>query len=114
MIGISSRLDDVVSWYRALEESNRPRAYFEFVDAEGWVDEGARALYETVEHEGELIAIRQIELPSAGGMHRYSWRRMEDAYGGLTDEPIDPHEDPVKPIPREVFVEVWNSLPYEV
>ncbi len=39
MIGISSRVDDVLPWYRALEESSLPRAYFEFVDAEGRVDE---------------------------------------------------------------------------
>ncbi|MEU4445907.1 hypothetical protein AB0K14_22655 [Actinosynnema sp. NPDC050801] len=111
MIGISSRLDDVVAFYRALEASDRPRACFEFVDAEGWVDEGARALYETVEYDGELITIRQIELPSAGGMHRYSWRVMEDAYGCLTDEPLDPHDDPIKPIPREMFEAIWNAVP---
>lgn len=109
MIGISSRMDDVVAWYRALEQSNRPRLYFEFVDVEGWVDEGARALYEAVEYEGELIAIRQVELPSAGGVHRYSWRRMEDVHGGLTDEPLDPHDDPIKPITRETFEAAWNS-----
>ncbi|WP_367128966.1 hypothetical protein [Saccharothrix sp. HUAS TT1] len=109
MIGISSRMDDVVAWYRLLEESDRPRSYFEFEDLDGWVDEGARALYEAVEHDGELIVIRQIELPSAGGVHRYSWRLIEDAHGGLTDEPIDPFEDPVKPIARETFEAVWNT-----
>ncbi|MDN3054746.1 MULTISPECIES: hypothetical protein [Streptomyces] len=45
---------------------------------------------------GELIVIKQAELTSAGQLHRYSWEHLEDEHGGLTDQVIDPEEDPLE------------------
>ncbi|MCE6998797.1 hypothetical protein LZG04_28955 [Saccharothrix sp. S26] len=77
------------------------------------VDEGARALYETVEHEGELIAIRQVGLASTGGVHRSrggGWRTCTAA----PPTSRSTRTRPVKPITREAFTEVWNSAPHDV
>jgi hypothetical protein len=67
-----------VAWYRGLDEGGGPRHYFEFVDHEGLEDEGARWLWEVVMIDDELVAIKQLELPSAGGARRYWWRQLED------------------------------------
>jgi hypothetical protein len=61
---------------------------------------------EAVRDRGELIVIKQAELTSAGRLHRYSWQHLEDEHGTLTDQAIDPAEDPLEAIPAEEFLRV--------
>jgi hypothetical protein len=39
----------------------------------------------------------------ADRLHRYSWEYLEDEHGFLTDQVIDPEEDPLEAIPAEEF-----------
>ncbi|HEX7306773.1 hypothetical protein [Lentzea sp.] len=78
-----------VVWYWKLDQGSDPRHYYEYVDHEGLVDEGARWLFEAVEVNHEVVAIKQIELPSSGAVRRYWWRYLEDDAGGLTDQPLE-------------------------
>jgi hypothetical protein len=55
-----------------------------------------------------LIVIKQAELTSASQLHRYSWENLEDEHGGLTDQAIDPGEDPLEAIPAEEFQRIWS------
>ncbi|WP_385629460.1 hypothetical protein [Streptomyces sp. SudanB135_2055] len=54
-----------------------------------------------------MIVVKQAELTSAGQLRRYSWEHLEDERGFLTDEAIDPEEDPLKITPTEEFQRVW-------
>ncbi|MFE1689850.1 hypothetical protein ACFW64_19155 [Streptomyces albidoflavus] len=54
-----------------------------------------------------MIVVKQAELTSAGQLHRYSWEHLEDEHGGLTDQAIDPEEDPLKAITANEFQRVW-------
>lgn len=98
-----------VAWYRALDEGSEPRQYYEYVDHEGLVDEGARWLFETVSVNHETVAIKQIELSSSGSAHCYSWRHMEDDAGGLTDQALDLAEPGLAPVSRSTFYALWDS-----
>ncbi|WP_326666977.1 hypothetical protein [Streptomyces canus] len=71
-------------------------------------EEGGRWYIEAVPDRGELIALKQAELTSAGQLHRYSWEHLEDERGGLTDQAIDPEVDPLEAIPAEEFQRAWN------
>ncbi|SEE31147.1 hypothetical protein SAMN04490357_7628 [Streptomyces misionensis] len=64
---------------------------------------------EAVSGLGELIAIKQAELTPAGRLHRYSWEHLEDEHGFLTDQALDPEEDPLEAIPAEEFQRVWTQ-----
>lgn len=98
-----------VAWYRALDESFEPRRYFEYVDREGLVDEGARWLWEAIVVDDETVAIRQIELSSSGVARRYWWRHLEDDAGGLTDQALDLTEPGLTAVSRSLFSALWKS-----
>ncbi|WP_439377230.1 hypothetical protein [Amycolatopsis lexingtonensis] len=98
-----------VEWYRALDEGAAPRQYFEYVDHEGLVDEGARWLFESIIVNHETVAIRQIELDSSGGAHCYWWRHLEDDAGALADQALDGAEPGLKPVSRSEFYALWES-----
>ncbi|MFC4504081.1 MULTISPECIES: hypothetical protein [Streptomyces] len=55
-----------------------------------------------------MVDIKQAELTSAGQLHRYSWEQLEDDHGFLTDQAVDPEEDPLEAIPAEEFLRVWT------
>lgn len=94
-----------VAWYRTLDESDAPRRWFECVDREGLYDKGARLLVETV----ELVAVKQIDITSAGARSCYSWRRLEDDDGFLMSTEFDPAEVPdLEEIDRERFYAEWS------
>jgi hypothetical protein len=63
---------------------------------------------EAVPDRGELVVIEQAELTAVGRLHRYSWEHLEDEYGGLTDQVIDPEADPLEAIRAEEFQRVWH------
>ncbi|MET9835921.1 hypothetical protein ABZ078_43115 [Streptomyces sp. NPDC006385] len=94
---------ETAAYFRALDEAATLRHHFRHVD-----EEGALWYIEAVPDRGELIAVKQAELTSAGQLHRYSWEHLEDEHGGLTDQAIDPEEDPLEAIPAEEFQRLWT------
>jgi CRISPR/Cas system CMR subunit Cmr4 (Cas7 group RAMP superfamily) len=94
---------EITAYYRALEESATLRRHFRHVD-----EEGGLWYIEAVPDRGELIVIKQAELTAAGQLHRYCWEHLEDEHGGLTDQAIDPEQDPLEAIPVEEFQRVWT------
>jgi hypothetical protein len=93
---------ETVAYIRALDESATLRHHFRHVD-----EEGGLWYIEAVPDRGELVVIKQAELTTAGQLHRYGWEHLEDENGGLTDQAIDPEEDPLEAIPAEEFQRVW-------
>lgn len=96
-----------MAWYRKLEDGPAPRHYYEYVDHEGLVDEGARWLVEAVELDDELVAVKQIEVSSSGDVRCYSWRRLHDDEGGLTDQALELAQ--LTPVSRSVFYTQWDQ-----
>ncbi|MGW0290614.1 hypothetical protein [Streptomyces tuirus] len=97
------RIAEIATYYRALDEGAILRHHFRHAD-----EEGGLWYIEAVPDRGELIVIKQAELTSVGQLHRYSWEHLEDERGGLTDQAIDPAEDPLEAIPAEDFQRVWT------
>ncbi|MEU1200973.1 hypothetical protein ABZ446_32790 [Streptomyces sp. NPDC005813] len=97
------RIVEIVAYYRALDERATLRHHFRHED-----EEGGRWYIEAVPDRGQLIVLKQAELTSSGQLHRYSWGHLEDERGGLTDQAIDPEEDPLEAIPAEEFQRVWS------
>jgi hypothetical protein len=98
-----------VAWYRELDERPAARQYYEYVDHEGLVDEGARWLWEAVMADHEMVAVKQIELSSSGTARCYWWQHLEDDAGGLTDQALETAQPDIKPVPRHVFYALWEQ-----
>ncbi|MFF1659217.1 hypothetical protein [Streptomyces sp. NPDC058255] len=103
MVDLERIKAETVAYFRALDERATLRHHFRGAD-----EEGGLWYFEAVPDRGELVTIKQAELTSAGQLHRYSWEHLEDEYGFLTDQAIDPEEDPLEAIPAEEFQQVWN------
>ncbi|WP_327577890.1 hypothetical protein [Streptomyces sp. NBC_00145] len=103
MVDLERITAEIVAYYRALDEGATLRHHFRHAD-----EEGGFWYIEAVPDRGELIVIKQAELTSAGQLHRYSWEHLEDEDGGLTDQAIDPEEDPLEAIPAEEFQRIWT------
>ncbi|MGA4951483.1 hypothetical protein [Streptomyces lydicamycinicus] len=103
MVDLDCSTAETVAYYRVLDEDAIVRQHFRHSD-----EEGGLWYIEAVPDRGELIVIKQAELTSAGQLHRYNWEYLEDEHGGLTDQAIDPAEDPLEVIPVEEFQLVWN------
>jgi hypothetical protein len=58
---------------------------------------------------GEIIAIKQIEVPPDGIACRYWWRHLEDERGFLTDQPLDPEGWQLRLADRGFFYELWDG-----
>jgi hypothetical protein len=84
--------------FRALDEAATQRQHFRHAD-----EEGGLWNIEAVRDRGELVVIKQAELTSASQLHRYSWEQLEEEHGFLTDQAVDPEEDPLEAIPAEEF-----------
>ncbi|AZK93902.1 MULTISPECIES: hypothetical protein [Streptomyces] len=102
MVNLERIKAETATYFRVLDETAILRHHFRHAD-----DEGSLWYFENVPEHGELIVIKQAELTSAGRLHRYCWEHLEDEYGGLTDQAIDPEEDPMEAIPAEEFQQVW-------
>ncbi|MCX3286232.1 hypothetical protein OR263_05810 [Streptomyces sp. NEAU-H22] len=102
-MGHQERIAEIAAYYRALDEGATLRHHFRHAD-----EEGGLWYIEAVPDRGDLIVIKQAELTSAGQLHQYSWKHLEDEHGGLTDQAIDPEQDPLEAIPAEDFQRVWN------
>jgi hypothetical protein len=97
----------VAEYYRRLDEGPGPFAYHHFPDA--GLD-GSRYWFKSAEDQGELIAIRQVQIGADGLIHRYWCERLDDEAGFLTDRALHPDiEDDLVPISQEVFESIWNS-----
>lgn len=62
-------------------------------------------------YEGELWAIKQVEIDPSGTVARYWWQHMEDERGFLTDQPLAPEEveEDLERIDAEEFYRYWNA-----
>ncbi|MFB6784606.1 hypothetical protein ACFCX0_47000 [Streptomyces sp. NPDC056352] len=103
MIDLERIRAEHVAYFRALDENATLRHHFRHAD-----EEGGLWYFEAVLNRGELVVIKQAELTPAGQIYRYSWEHLEDVHGFLTDQAIDPEEDPVEPIPAVEFQRVWT------
>ncbi|MGW2713701.1 hypothetical protein ACWC4J_32710 [Streptomyces sp. NPDC001356] len=102
MVNLEGIAAEIMAYYRALDESATLRHHFRHAD-----EEGGLWYIEAVPDRGELIVIKQAELTSAGQLRRYSWEHLEDEHG-LTDQAVDPEEDPLEAIPVDEFQRVWT------
>ncbi|MFD5100340.1 hypothetical protein [Streptomyces albidochromogenes] len=93
MVDLERIRAETVAYFRALDENATLRHHFRHAD-----EEGGLWYIEAVPDRGELIVINQAEPTSAGQLHRYSWEHLDDEHGGLTDQAIDPEEDPLEAI----------------
>ena len=93
-----------VAYFRALDENATLRHHLRGTD-----EEGGLWYFEAVSDRGGLTVIKQAEVTPAGQLHRYSWEHLEDKHGFLTDQAINPEEDPVETIPAEEFQRVWTQ-----
>jgi hypothetical protein len=94
-------------YFKTLEESAKPRAYWRGSSPEESGDwAGAVHLFETVEDDGGRIAVKQIVMRRSGIVNRYWWRHLEDQDGFLTDQPIH-YTDELEPISAEEFQHHW-------
>ncbi|MEU8520640.1 hypothetical protein [Streptomyces sp. NPDC048577] len=91
-----------VAYFRSLDEGATLRHHFRHAD-----EEGGLWYFEAVPDRGELVAIKQAELTPAGRLHRYSREHLEDEHGFLTDQSLNPEEDPLEVVPAEEFQTVW-------
>lgn len=105
MVDLARIAAEIVAYYRALDERATMRRHFRHAD-----EEGGLWYIEAVPDRGELIVVKQAELTPAGALHRYSWEHLEDEHGFLTDQAIDPEEDPLEAITAEEFYRVWDSV----
>ncbi|WP_129289933.1 hypothetical protein [Streptomyces sp. N1] len=91
-----------VAYFRSLDEHATHRHHFRHTD-----EDGNHWYFEAVPDRDELVVIKQAEVTGSGRLLRYSWQHLEDAHGFLTDQPVDPAEDPVETITAEEFGRVW-------
>jgi hypothetical protein len=101
--------DDVtVRFYRSLAESELERSYWFGIAPD---DNEERCYFETVAHDDESVAIRQLTIERGGTSHRYSWQHMEDEWGFLTDRAMGDEitDGTLTPIDRHAFEAAWQS-----
>lgn len=65
--------------------------------------------WETAVVAGEVIAVKQIEVPPDGIARCYWWRHLEDELGFLTGQPLDPDGWQLRTAGRGIFYELWDS-----
>ena len=97
--------DGVARYYAELDSSPRPRKYFVGRAPD---DDLERWLFEVVEDNGELIALRQLTVGADGTRRAYSPQHLEDGWGFLTDQPIT-DADQLDTCSREEFYAVWHG-----
>jgi len=92
-------------YFRSLDESQRPRTHWRGVDPD---DNDTQWLFETVDDDGQRVAIRQLVIEPSGAIHRYWWEHLEDEAGFLTDQPVD-YVDKLDEISAAEFARLWTS-----
>lgn len=99
-------LDEIRRYYAGLDRSPKPRRYYFGRSPD---DRREQWFFEAVEDEGRLIAIRQLTIAADGSRQAYSPEHLDDARGGLTDQPID-YEDQLQIITAKDFYAAWNDV----
>ncbi|MEU0738139.1 hypothetical protein [Streptomyces sp. NPDC006134] len=94
---------ETVAYYRALDQQATVRRHFRHTD-----EEGGLWYIEAVPDGDELVVIKQAELTSSGALHRYDWKHFEDEHGALTDQAIDPEQEPLEAVTAQEFQRVWE------
>jgi hypothetical protein len=97
-------LAEAAAFYRRLDEEATQRQHFRHED-----EEGGLWLWEAVPYEGELVAIKQVEVDPSGTVSRYWWQHMEDERGFLTDQPLYPEEEGFARISAGEFRRYWTT-----
>jgi hypothetical protein len=97
-------LAEAAALYRRLDEEATQRQHFRYED-----EEGGLWLWEAVPYQGELVAIKQVEVDPSGTVSRYWWQRMEDERGFLTDQPLYPEEEGLAYISADEFRRYWTT-----
>ena len=92
------------AFYRRLDEEATQRHYFRYRD-----EEQSLWLWEAVSYQGELVAVKQIEVDASGTVSRYWWQRLDDEHGFLTDQPLYPKEEGLAPISADEFRRYWAT-----
>ena len=89
---------------QALDESDKPRTYWFFLDAED-----REGLFETVDDAGRSWVVKQLVVEPDGAEHRYSWEALEDEWGFLADQPLTADESAPTSISRDAFLRRWRD-----
>jgi hypothetical protein len=92
-------------YFKGLEESERAREHWRGIDPD---DGRTEWLFQTVEDDGQRIAIRQMIIHADGGIDRYWWKHLGDDAGFLTDQPVD-YANQLVAIPAEEFDGLWGG-----
>ena len=92
-------------YFQGLEESDRAREHWRVIDPD---DGRAEWLFQTVEDDGQRIAIKQMIVHPSGAIDRYWWKHLEDEAGFLTEQPVDYTEQLVA-ISAEEFDGLWSG-----
>jgi hypothetical protein len=92
-------------YLQGLEESDRAREHWRVIDPD---DGRAEWLFQTVEDDGQRIAIKQMIVHPSGAIDRYWWKHLEDEAGFLTEQPVDYTEQLVA-ISAEEFDGLWSG-----
>lgn len=90
-------------YFRSLVESERPRSYWTGIAPD---DPFERWLFETVEDEGQTVAIRQIAVRGDRSLG-YSADHLEDEDGFLTDQALEPAEWGLAASDADTFEREW-------
>jgi hypothetical protein len=58
---------------------------------------------------GEIIAVKQIEVPPDGIARCYWWPHLGHDLGFLTGQPLDPDGWQLRTVDRGIFCQFWDS-----
>jgi hypothetical protein len=90
-----------------LTASSLPRSHWAGVSTE---NPSEHWFFESVEDQGELVAIRQLTVESDGRRHAYTAKHLDDEWGFLTGQPLRPAEsEDLQPISAEAFQAAWGA-----
>lgn len=77
---------ETVAWYRDIDEGPAVRSYYERTGEDAGF-ERTLWLWETAIAAGDVVAVKQIEVPPDGVARCYWWRHLEDELGFLASQP---------------------------
>ena len=97
--------DETVEYYRRLQQSSRARDYWVGISPD---DEAERWFFETIEDDDEFVVVRQLTVEADGTRRQYSVDHFVDAWGLLTDQPLDPGDD-LTHCSKDEFEAAWGG-----
>jgi hypothetical protein len=95
------------AYFERLTASALPRYYWSGPSPE---DPNELWYFETVIDDGKHIAIRQLTITADGERHAYSAAQLDDDWGFLTDQPVEPEESQgLDATTQPEFEEAWSQ-----